>query len=96
MVISIQILMKGQEKRMSWIIKLFCFLGVHKSLYVVRKLKYTSRLIGCRECKRYFGMNDEVQAVLPFDEEMYDLYAKQFKLKGLKKYITKKTFMGFL
>jgi len=67
--------------------KIKCFLGLHK-LYIVRRLFYMTDLIGCKHCTKYWGMNHDVRAFLPFDLEMYEMY-RSFGLRGLRKYITK-------
>jgi len=68
--------------------KIKCLLGLHH-YYKVRVLTLQTDLVGCRHCNKYFGMNHAVRIFLKFDKDMYNLYTDNFKIKGLKKYITK-------
>jgi hypothetical protein len=76
----------GKGKKITNRIK--CFFGFH-SLYKVRHIGYRSDLIGCRLCDGYWGMNHDVRVILPFDDELCDLYTS-FGIRGLKKYISYK------
>lgn len=73
-----------------------CYFGFHKELYIVRHLVGKSDLIGCKDCKRYYGMNHDVRAILPFTIDLCAHYRDDMGIKGLDKYITRPTFGGFL
>jgi hypothetical protein len=53
--------------------KLFCLFGRH-DYALVQKLTPHSRKIGCRVCRRMFGMNDDARAVIPWDGELEEMY----------------------
>lgn len=54
--------------------KFLCFMfGGHK-YRVVQHFSHTSRRIKCDRCKGDWGMNDSVQAFLPWDSEMEEMY----------------------
>ncbi len=46
---------------------------VHGKIRVVQEFG-NARKLRCDRCGRYFGMSDEFQAVLPWDEELERLY----------------------
>ncbi len=50
-------------------------------------------LVGCKRCGKFYGINNDVQAILPFDKEMYEIYRLLGK-RGLKKYITNDKFFS--
>ncbi len=66
--------------------RIICLILGH-DYYRVRKLKHRSELVGCHRCKNYYGMNNDVRAILPFTSEMEEMY-RSFGCRGLKKYIT--------
>jgi hypothetical protein len=70
--------------------RLVCLLLGHK-YYLVRVLTDNGKLIGCKRCGKFYGVNDDVRAILPFDEDLCNLYTslKTYRLRGLRKYITK-------
>lgn len=70
--------------------RIICLILGHK-YYRVRKLAYMSELVGCNRCGKFYGMNHDVRAILPFDQEMCDMYASMvtYKLKRLQKYVCK-------
>lgn len=57
-------------------------------MYVVKRIFYKTDLVGCRNCNRYWGMNHDVRAFLPFTYDLYEMY-KSFGIKNLEKYITR-------
>jgi hypothetical protein len=54
--------------------KIKCFFGYH-DYFVVSNLTSYSRQIACHECKRLFAMNDDVEVVVPWDENFEELYS---------------------
>ena len=68
--------------------RLVCLFLGHK-YFRIRKLAYMSELVGCSRCGKFYGMNHDVRAILPFDKDLYKLYSsmKTYRLKGLKKYV---------
>lgn len=42
---------------------------------LLRKISPTIRELKCGRCKQEFGMNDNVQALLPLDDELLDCHA---------------------
>ena len=50
---------------------------------LLRKISATIREVKCGRCKQEFGMNDNVQALLPMDDELHEchniLLEQQFK-----------------
>jgi hypothetical protein len=56
-----------------------CYFGYHK-YYLVLKLTPWSRKIACKNCCKCFGMNDDTQSVIPWDDELEDLYKIMGKL----------------
>ena len=67
--------------------RLICLL-LHHKYYAIKAIACKSMLVGCRRCGKFYGINHDVRAILPFDKEMYQMY-KSFGEKGLKKYICK-------
>lgn len=53
--------------------KLKCLFGFH-NLYVIQHLFYKTDQIGCRNCKKMWGMNHEVGDILPWDSDLQELY----------------------
>jgi len=51
-----------------------CATGHHKYI-VVQELTGNSRRIACLHCRRSWGMNDSVRAVLPWDYELAGCYS---------------------
>lgn len=49
------------------------FIFRHKELRVMQEFGRTRKL-RCDRCGKYFAMNDELQAVLPWDDEFEELY----------------------
>jgi hypothetical protein len=49
--------------------KIKCLLGKHKH-YVVEKYSKDVRKVGCKNCSKQWGMNDRVQAFIPWDAEL--------------------------
>lgn len=45
----------------------------HKEIRTVQEF-HRARKLRCDRCGKYFGMSDEYQAVLPWDDEMERLY----------------------
>ncbi len=52
-----------------------CFLGYHK-YYVAKELTIYSRKIGCKNCGKFFGMNDDSRIVIPWDKDLEELYKR--------------------
>lgn len=52
-----------------------CRIGYHK-YYLVQELNLWSRKIGCRNCNRYFGMNDDSRCVIDWDKDLEQMYKK--------------------
>ncbi len=48
---------------------------IHSEIRVVQEFGGGVRKLRCDRCGKYFGMNDRVEAVLPWDEEMEHEYA---------------------
>lgn len=52
-----------------------CFIfGGHK-YRIVQHFSRTSRRVKCDRCKGDWGMNDDVQAFLPWDTEIEEMYS---------------------
>ena len=51
------------------------FIFIHPGLRVVQEFGDHTRKLRCDRCGKYFAMNDHLQAVLPWDEEIEWLYA---------------------
>lgn len=72
-------LLSGMLLRRIWV-RLTCwdtlpFLFRHPEIRVVQELGEHARKLRCDRCGKYFAMNDHVEAVLPWCEEMEDLYS---------------------
>lgn len=69
--------------------RIICLFLGHK-YYLVRVLTDNGKLVGCKRCGKFYGVNDDVRAILPFDKDLCNLYTslKTYHLRGLKKYIT--------
>lgn len=48
--------------------------------FVLRSLSASSDLLGCKRCKKLFGMNNDVIVMLPWDRELEKFYMNQKKL----------------
>lgn len=44
------------------------------NLYVVQDFNYYSRRVACSKCGKSWGMNDQVQAFIPWTGDLEDLY----------------------
>ena len=75
--------------------RIFCLIFGHK-YFRVKQLTDDSLLVGCKRCKKYYGMNKSVCAILPFDKEMEEMYRKVFHIRGLKKYLTKDSLFNLI
>lgn len=53
--------------------KLICWLFGHNYMYY-REFSYTSRCVKCPRCNRFWAMNDEVKALIPWDGTFSELY----------------------
>jgi hypothetical protein len=53
--------------------KWLCWMFGHQ-YYVIQEFESWSRRIGCLRCGQTWGMNDHVQALLPWDKELEELY----------------------
>lgn len=62
--------MKSLHRFKRW---LFCWLFNHK-IYVVQVFSRGYRKIACERCKKVWAMSDQHRSVLPWDQEMEDLY----------------------
>lgn len=49
--------------------KIKCLLGKHK-YYVIEKYSKDVRKVGCKICAKQWGMNDRVQAFIPWDKDL--------------------------
>ncbi len=49
--------------------KALCWLIGHRYV-VLKKYSATIRKVGCRRCKRTWGMSDDARALLPWDDEL--------------------------
>lgn len=52
-----------------WINKIKCFFGNHK-YRLKRIISNNTREIYCCNCKKEFGMNDNLRVVIPLDDEL--------------------------
>lgn len=50
-----------------------CLIFGHRYAEIIRLSDYT-HLIGCVRCKRRWGMNTDVQALIPWDMELEDVH----------------------
>ena len=50
-----------------------CIVLGHKYT-IVKKYTPTIRKLKCKRCGRYFGMNDDVQCIVPWDNELEDTH----------------------
>ncbi|HAU2308160.1 TPA: hypothetical protein JBL23_16805 [Legionella pneumophila] len=53
--------------------KIPCYFGFHK-FYLEKELTRWLRKIGCRRCGKFYVMNDNLMAVLPWDEDFEKIY----------------------
>ncbi|MEN6545760.1 MAG: hypothetical protein ABFE07_06965 [Armatimonadia bacterium] len=53
---------------------LFPLIFCHGDIHVVQEFGHTQKLL-CRRCGKYFAMNDEHQAIIPWDDDAEDFYA---------------------
>lgn len=56
--------------------KILCYVFGHK-YYLIKKLSRTTRKVGCKRCGKVWGMNDDVQALVDWDDELEEFY-KEF------------------
>lgn len=56
--------------------KLYCFVFGH-DMYVWQELKPWSRRVCCDHCGGDWGMNDNVQAMIKWDDDLQSLYEWQ-------------------
>jgi hypothetical protein len=52
---------------------ILCLLAGHR-YYIKERLTSYSRCLGCKPCGRYFGMNDGVRVVIPWNVELTELH----------------------
>lgn len=58
-----------------WLVRfVFCKLLNCHDFFLVQNFTSYSRRIGCYRCKQTFGMNDDVRAVLPWDNDFANMY----------------------
>jgi hypothetical protein len=50
-----------------------CLIGLHK-YYVLIHLTKCCRKLGCRHCNKEFAMNDNLQVIVPWDDEFEEIY----------------------
>ncbi len=50
-----------------------CFFGHHK-YFLIFIIDYENRKIGCRCCKKLWGMNDNVQLIVEWDNDLENMY----------------------
>lgn len=53
--------------------KLVCWVVGH-DYFLIKKLTRQSRKLGCRRCNKCFGMNDDVRAVIDWDQDCENMY----------------------
>ena len=53
--------------------KLRCWLLGHR-YYVIQEFSKTDRRLGCRNCKKTWGMNDNQCCLLDWDSELEEMY----------------------
>lgn len=53
-----------------------CLLFGHK-YFVIKEYSKTTRKVGCRRCKKLWGMNDRVKAFIPWDSELEELHEEK-------------------
>lgn len=63
--------------------KLKCFIFGHQ-YYVHQELTEDSRRVKCNRCPGDWSMNDRVQCMIPWDDELEAFYRDVFKLRILK------------
>ena len=56
---------------------IWCFL-FHRKIKVVFIFNKTTRLLKCERCGQLWGMNDAVQAFLPWDEEFEKHHSEMY------------------
>jgi hypothetical protein len=49
--------------------KIKCIFGKHK-YHIIEEYSKDVRKVGCKRCLRQWGMNDRVQAFIPWDAEL--------------------------
>lgn len=52
-----------------------CKFGYHK-YFLVQELTSWSRKIGCKNCSKLFGMNDNVKIVIEWDKDLEEMYKR--------------------
>jgi hypothetical protein len=52
---------------------LFCRLFGHR-YFVIKAFSPTTRKVGCKRCKRTWGMNDRVQTLVDWDGELEEFH----------------------
>lgn len=56
--------------------KLWCWIVGHE-FYVLQKFSHSSRRICCDRCGGDWGMNDDVQALIPWSSDLESIYRMQ-------------------
>ena len=54
--------------------RFLCRIGYHKRLIVIQRFTPYSRRIGCPDCHRTMGMNDDARTVLPWTVDLAGMY----------------------
>lgn len=67
----------GVKRIVMWFRRTFC---LHK-LYVVQEFGDQTRRVACEKCKREWGMNDRIQVMVEWNDDLANMY---FNLLGFK------------
>lgn len=64
---------------MNLIKKIKCLVGYHQ-YYCIFAITIYSRKVGCRDCSKQWGMNDDARALIRWSEELKKMY-KNFGMR---------------
>jgi len=53
--------------------RLICFIFGHR-YQVVQEFSHYSRRVVCPDCRSDWGMNDDVRAIIPWSDELREMY----------------------
>ena len=59
---------------MKWIL---CHIGLHK-YYMIKRVDNHTRKMGCRWCKKLWGMNDRVKALIEWDADLATVHGEKY------------------
>jgi hypothetical protein len=54
--------------------KIRCYLFGH-DYHILRRINPGTRKLGCRRCGECFAMHDTTRSLIPWDQELEDIYA---------------------